>query len=109
MSRIAHPEEPLRDINKAHCRTLAKSLQNYNNKYVRGMTTVFFHLTLPPKCVTYGTAMQNVDEVILLKDGYYMVMLEGRQRHRFADILRDDDSVECVTRPMSLLYEILVD
>lgn len=47
--------------------------------------------TIKPDAAKYATAAYNVDGRELLKDGYGMFMLDGRNWRRFVEILRDED------------------
>lgn len=87
MDQIADPNNPLRDVDAAHCHVLADSLCNYNSDYVRGIITMYLTSTVKPEGATYAIAVHTVASIKVSKDGYCMVMLDGHHwRHSVKDL-----------------------
>lgn len=73
---------------------LTESLPNYNYNYAQSMKILYLSGMANPDSATYANAVQNVDRRKLLKDSLCMVMLHGRLRLRFVEMLRDEIGVE---------------
>lgn len=82
---------PLHELYKTHSRMLAKLLCNYNYHDARAIMKVYFFCTVNPDIVTYMTTVYLVDVMLLMKDGYHMVMLRLRHRHRSFAVIGDED------------------
>lgn len=76
----------------------------YNYDYRRGMTTVQFSSTGSPEGSTYATAMDDAYARKLLKDGYYIVMLNGYHSHCCVKSFWDEDGVECTSEILHMRY-----
>lgn len=70
--------------------------------------TVCFYSIVTPEGLTYPTAVQNVDDVKLLKDGYFTVMLDGCYRSSYVDIFWDEDDVDWVAEPLRMCYVLQI-
>lgn len=78
---------------------VAELFRKHSYDYALGMVTVCFSSTVNREGETYATAMQNVDSMNVLKEGYCMVMFERRHRWCSARMIRDEDCVERAAEP----------
>lgn len=106
---IANPNSAQREIDEAHYRTLAESSLSNNYDFTRFITTLLLLSTIYPEFTTYGTAAHNLNRIKLLKDSYYIVMLDGHCWRRFVEVWKDGNGIEWAANPMSISYELCVD
>lgn len=58
--------------------------------------TVYFSTTINPEGAIYATTAHNMNGLKFLKDGYFMVMLDGHHPHRSLEVLRTEDGVDAL-------------
>lgn len=61
------------------------------------------------KGATYPTAVPNVSDMGLLKDGCCMAIQDGHHQSRSIEMLRKSDDVKLAVEQLHRCYEILVD
>lgn len=91
VNQIVHPNNPHRNINEAHCHTLAVSFCSYKYNYGRYLMIVYFSSAIDREGVIYDSAIDNIQDKNVLNDSTFMVMLDGRHRHNSVEMLRDED------------------
>lgn len=70
--------------------------------------TLYLSSTVNLEDGTYTKEMQAVDGIKLLKDGYCMVMLNGRLRRRYFQMLQNNE-MQWPSVPLRLCYAFYVD
>lgn len=93
----------LRDIDNVHSRAHVDSFCNVDCSRVRFMQSVHFSLTVSPKGATHATAMYRDDGMMMLKDGYRIVVLDDRHWRRFVKMLRKK-RMKSVLAPLRIRY-----
>lgn len=66
--------------------------------------TMYFRSTINTESATYPTAAHTVDDIKLLRDSYWMVMLDGHHRCHSIEMLQKKDGVECFAEPLHMHY-----
>lgn len=89
MYEIADPINPLRDSDEKHCRALANYLRNYHYNCARGMMMMYVLSAVSLDGATLGAAVHAVENSKLLKDGYCMVLLDGRHPRHCVETVRE--------------------
>lgn len=92
--QIVDLDSRLCDIDGSHCCVLGELFRNYNYKYTRTMKTVYAFSAINQEGTSYRITVQNVGIMRLQKDGYCMLMLDGRHLHRSTEISRYENGVE---------------
>lgn len=54
---------------------------------------MYFYSLVSPEDVTYGTAVQTVDGMKLMKDRHFLVMIDSVRRRRSASMFHIEDVV----------------
>lgn len=78
--KVLNPSILLCENQEAHCYTLAESFRNYNYNYARGIMTVYVSTAVNREGATYVNAVTTVDDVQVLKEAQYLVVLDGLHR-----------------------------
>lgn len=73
------------------------------------MVTVYVLSSINLESATYAAAKCTVDCTKVLKDGYCMVMLNGRDLRRSVEMSQNEDEVKCVSAQLRTRYELCDD
>lgn len=84
----------LREIDRPHCRPLARSLLISHHGYARQRMTLYISFTVNSKGAICAMAVHYVGGMKLLKEGYGRVILNGHNRYRSVKMLNDEDGAE---------------
>lgn len=106
--QIADLKDSLYSIEEPGYCSLADSFCRYNHETVCGTTMVYFSVTVIKARATDAIAVNNVEGTGMLKDGYYIFMLDGRHRHRSFEVLRGDDRMKWTAKLPGMRYSFWV-
>lgn len=77
VDQIVDPSNSLREFDETHCRELTESFRSHNYDSVLCMITVYFCSIVNHEGATQATSVHNFDDINLLNDFYWRVMLNG--------------------------------
>lgn len=109
VDQIVKLNNPLRGIDEAHCRALVELPRSYKCHSAPNMMAAYILSAVDPEVASYAGAVHNIQGRKLLKDGYRMVMIDGRYLHCSVNMLRVEDGVGCTTDPLRIHFEFLFD
>lgn len=91
MNQIAYSNNPLRNIDEAHCRALVKSFGTYSYNYARGKMKIYF------------SSIFSAERAVL-KDDYCIAMLVGSHWRRSITTLQIEKGMQWVLAPLRLRH-----
>lgn len=73
------------------------------------MMTVYFSSAVNVEVATYENAVHNINCIKLLKDGYFIFKLDGRDRRFSVKTVRCENYVERAAEPLLMNYAFWID
>lgn len=94
VDQMVHPKSCLRQIDEAHYQPLAGLFRNYKYDYARRLMREYGSSTVNLQRLTNATAVQNINGMKLLEDGYCMVILNKCNLRRSIEKITIEDGVK---------------
>lgn len=104
MGPVVDPTKLLPIVDEAYCCAPAEPFRNHRYDYARGMMMVYLSSTVNSEGTTYVTAVYTVNYMMLLKDGYCMLMLDAHYWYRSVKWLRNQENLEWAAEPLRIHY-----
>lgn len=89
MYQIVDSINTSRDIGCAHCHILVEWLHNYKLYIACDITAVYLGAAVTRNCMSYLSAIYNVDGQSFLKDRFFDI-LDGLHRRHCVEIFREE-------------------